>query len=257
MLKLSVVIITFNEERNISRCLDSVKSVADEVVVVDSFSTDRTRELAITMGARVIEHVFEGYIEQKNWAATHTRYPLILSLDADEALDEELQQSVLQVKTRQTPGAYTMNRLSHYGGQWIRHSGWYPDRKLRLWSAGAGRWTGTNPHESFKLYDNQALITRLPGHLLHFSYYTLSEHIQRANKYSIMAARALYQQGKTIAWPMIIIKAVARFIKAFVIKGGFRGGIYGWIICCTATYEVFLKYSRLYLLQQGKEDFAA
>lgn len=255
MLQLSVVIITYNEERNIARCLDSVQQVADEIVVVDSYSTDRTRELAASRGARVLQHVFEGHIEQKNWAAAQARYPFILSLDADEALDAELQQSIREVKTRPIPGAYSMNRLSHYGGQWIRHSGWYPDRKLRLWAAGTGRWTGINPHDRFELYDNQALTNRLSGHLLHYSYYTLSEHILRANQYSLIAARALYRQGKSIARPMIILKALARFIKAFVIKGGFRGGIYGWIICSTAAYEVFLKYSRLYLLHQGKDDF--
>lgn len=255
MLKLAVVIITYNEEKNIGRCLDSVAEVADEVVVVDSFSTDRTRTIAVSKGARVLEHPFDGHIEQKNWAIQQAAYPFILSLDADEALDDVLKSSIQKIKETDEPAPYAMNRLSYYGGQWIKHSGWYPDRKLRLWPAKAGHWAGTNPHDRFELYDPTTSVQVLPGNILHYSYYTLSEHVLRANQYSRIAALALYRQGVKISPPMIILKALARFIKAYILKGGYRGGIYGWIICSTTAYEVFLKYARLYLLWQGQRDF--
>lgn len=255
MLKLTVVIITYNEEKNIGRCLDSVALLADEVVVVDSYSTDQTQAIAISKGARVLEHPFEGHIQQKNWAMKQATHPFILSLDADEALDEDLQEAILKVKSGPEPGAFAMNRLSYYGGQWIKHSGWYPDRKLRLWPAQAGQWAGTNPHDRFELREPGIPITVLPGHILHYSYYTLSEHVLRANQYSRIAALALYRQGVKISLPMIILKALARFIKAYIIKGGYRGGIYGWIISSTAAYEVFLKYSRLYLLHKDQGEF--
>src|SRR5436190_10289340 len=129
MRPLSVVVITFNEERNIGRCLASVAAVADDIVVVDSFSTDRTEAIAREHGARFVQHAFEGHIEQKNWAVTQAAHPFILSLDADEAVDDRLLDSIRRGKDQNADG-YTMNRLTNYCGTWIRHGGWYPDRKL-------------------------------------------------------------------------------------------------------------------------------
>ena len=140
-VKLSVVIITFNEERDIERCLKSVETVADEIVVVDSYSTDRTEEICKIYKARFIQHSFAGHIEQKNWAIGQASHPHILSLDSDEALDETLRQSILNAKENWQGAGYTMNRMTNYCGKWIRHCGWYPDQKLRLWESNKGRWT--------------------------------------------------------------------------------------------------------------------
>ncbi len=132
MIKLSAVIITFNEEKNIERCIQSLIPVADEVLVVDSFSTDSTREKAGNLGARVVEHAFDGHIQQKNWAANQAKYDFVLSLDADEALTDELRDSILKIKTNWVGEGYRVKRLTSYCGQWIKHCGWYPDMKLRL-----------------------------------------------------------------------------------------------------------------------------
>src|SRR6187551_311049 len=134
-IQLSVVIITFNEERNIARCLDSVREIADDVVVVDSFSTDKTEAICREKGARFVQHKFEGHIEQKNYAVTQAKFPYILSLDADEAPDEKLIASIKKVKADWIADGYSMNRLTNYCGKWIHHCGWYPDVKLRLWDS--------------------------------------------------------------------------------------------------------------------------
>src|ERR1041385_5289202 len=131
-IQLSVVIITYNEEKNIVRCLDSIREIADDIVVVDSFSTDKTEMICKEKGVRFIQHKFEGHIEQKNWAITQAKFPFVLSLDADEAPDEELKKEILKVKADANYDGYKMNRLTNYCGKWIRHCGWYPDTKLRI-----------------------------------------------------------------------------------------------------------------------------
>jgi len=173
MIKLSAVIITFNEERNIGRCLESLRGVVDDIVVVDSFSTDKTEAICLEHGARFVKHAFAGHIEQKNWAITQALYPHVLSLDADEALSDVLKQSILNAKANFNKQGYYMNRLTNYCGQWIRHSDWYPDRKLRLWDARKGSWGGTNPHDKYSLLAGDKESDWLKGDLLHYSYYTV------------------------------------------------------------------------------------
>ena len=151
MPKLSVVIITFNEERNIGRCIESVREVADEIVVVDSFSTDKTRAICEKHGVNFIEHAFDGHIQQKNFAITQAKFPHQLSLDADEALSEDLKTEILKIKNDWRYDSYRMNRLTNYCGKWIHHCGWYPDTKLRLYDSTKGVWGGVNPHDKFEL----------------------------------------------------------------------------------------------------------
>lgn len=148
MPKLSAVIITFNEARNIGRCLDSLQGIADDIVVVDSYSTDATANIVKAKGARFVEHVFEGHIQQKNWAISQAKYPHVLSLDADEALDDSLRHSILRVKEDWQADAYYLPRLTNYCGKWIKHGLWYPDLKLRLWDSRKGAWGGQNPHDT-------------------------------------------------------------------------------------------------------------
>src|SRR5690606_7424734 len=138
---------------NIERCLQSVTEVADEIVVLDSVSTDRTKEICLRYSAKFYEHPFDGHIEQKNRAITYASHPHILSLDADEALDAELIEEIKKVKRNFPKQGYYMNRLTNYCGHWVRHCGWYPDRKLRLWDSRCGKWTGINPHDRFELFD--------------------------------------------------------------------------------------------------------
>ncbi len=186
MNKLSVAIITFNEERNIGRCIDSVLPVADEVIVLDSHSTDNTCAIAVAKGAKVIQQAFAGYIEQKNDALSMAQYDLVLSLDADEALDERLQKAILTVKQSTPAAGYTMNRCTYYCGRFIRHGAWYPDRKLRLFNKQLAQWGGTNPHDKVEFRIPQTTI-HLSGDILHYSYYTMEEHITQNNKFSTIA----------------------------------------------------------------------
>jgi len=246
MRQLSVVIITLNEERNIARCLDSVKGIADDVVVVDSFSKDKTREIAIAKGARFIEQQFLGHIEQKNYAITQAKYPFILSLDADEALSEELKASILQVKqSANSFDGYYMNRRTNYCGQWIMHCGWYPDKKLRLWDSTKGSWKGLNPHDKYEMTDPKSITGFLKGDILHYSYYAVEEHYLQAEKFSTIAAQVLFNAHRKTNRIHIGIKTLAKFTRNYFLKLGFLDGHYGFVICKIAAWETFLKYHKL------------
>lgn len=244
MPNISVVIITYNEERNIGRCLESLGGIADDIVVVDSFSTDKTGEICQQYGARFIKHSFEGHIEQKNWAIPHAKYPYILSLDADEVLTDELRNSILEVKKNWKYDGYYFNRLTNYCGKWIRHSSWYPSRKLRLWDSRKGRWGGTNPHDKFIL-DKRASKKFLKGDLLHFSYYSIHEHIEQINKFSDIVAISYHKEGRSASLLNILFNPLWRLFRDYIIKLGFLDGFYGLIICVNSAHETFLKYTKL------------
>lgn len=252
-VKLSAVIITFNEEKNIGRCIDSVQSVADEVLVVDSFSTDRTKEICLEKGARFIEHAFEGHIEQKNWAKDQASYDHILSLDADEALDERLKENIQHIKDKWKDAIYKMNRLTNYCGTWIHHSGWYPDTKLRLFDRKNGQWGGDNPHDKF--IPNAGVSTKwISGDILHYSFYTREEHLKQIEKFSSIAAEALFKRGKRSNLIKRYINPLARFLKAYIIRLGFLDGKAGFDIARFSAYANYLKYSKLLALQSVKSS---
>lgn len=246
--KLSVVIITFNEERNIERCLNSVATLADEIIVVDSFSTDRTEEICKNHGVRFISHKFDGHIEQKNWARLQASHNLILSLDADEALDEKLKLAILEVKNNPSLNGYKMNRLTNYCGKWIRHTGWYPDTKLRLWKKNAGEWTGENPHDEFKLTRSTDQVGHLGGDILHYSYHLPSDHDKQIEYFTNIAAKAFVERGKRPFFMQGYLSAFLKFIKCYFIKLGFLDGKEGWIISKKSSYAAYLKYKKINLL---------
>jgi glycosyltransferase involved in cell wall biosynthesis len=249
MNKLSAVIITFNEERNIRRCLESLKDVADELVVVDSFSSDNTEKICLEMGARFEKHAFEGYIEQKNYALSRATHDFVISLDADEALSPELKSSVAKAKHSMQFDGYSMNRLTNYCGKWIHHSGWYPDRKLRMINRKKGKWAGVNPHDKLMLQEGSA-IQHLKGDLLHYSYYTFEEHQKQVEKFSTIAANAMHKQGLHSGIFKILLKPVARFIKSYFIKLGFLDGKAGLTIAVQTARAAYLRYLKLYKLQR-------
>ena len=250
MIQLSVVIITFNEEKNIGKCLDSVKEVADDIVVVDSFSTDRTKEICESKGARFIPHKFDGHIEQKNWAITQAKFPYVLSLDADEALSDELKKNILAVKNNWKHDGYYMNRLTNYCGQWIHHCGWYPDKKLRLWDSRKGKWGGVNPHDKYEMNEGDKSTEFLKGDILHYSYYSVDQHYKQAEKFAEIASRAMKIQGKKISSLMIYIKTGFKFFRNYFLKLGFLDGSYGYTICKITAWETYLKYSKLHQLNR-------
>ncbi len=245
MQKLSAVIITYNEERNIARCLDSLAGIADDIVVLDSFSTDKTEEICKQKGARFFQHKFDGHIQQKNRVITHAEYPHVLSLDADEALSDELKKSILEVKNNWKNDGYYISRLTNYCGQWIRYSGWYPDKKLRLWDSRKGKWTGTNPHDKYELFEGDKTTSQLKGDILHYSFYSIDEHVKQADYFSAIAAKAQFEKGKKTNFILICSALQIKFFKHYILKAGFMDGFYGFVIAMVSGYAAFLKQARL------------
>lgn len=252
MIPISAVIITFNEERNIKRCLESLQGIVDDIVVVDSYSKDRTKEICESFDVRFVEHVFEGHIEQKNWAITQAKYPYILSLDADEALDEKLKQSILEIKQNWEADGYSMNRLTNYCGHWVHHCGWYPDTKLRLWDSRKGAWGGTNPHDKYELNDKNAKTIQLEGDILHYSYYTLEDHYKQVEYFTTILAKAQYEKGKKAPFITLIFSPIVKFIKDYFIKKGFLDGKIGFRICRISAFATYTKYRKLRTLIKTK-----
>lgn len=251
MIALSAVIITYNEERNIERCIQSLVGVADEIVVVDSFSKDATEAICKKYGVRFIPHVFEGHIQQKNYAIDQASHEWILSLDADEALTDELKASILQIKKDPKHKGYRFNRLTYYCGHWVKYCGWYPDTKVRLVHKAHARWTGVNPHDRLDMTDGSE-TGHLSGDLLHYSYYTRQDHLKQIDYFSAIASKELHQRGKKSSWPLIIIKVIAQFVKSFILKTGFFDGATGFTISRLSAFATYKKYHNLLLLQRGK-----
>lgn len=251
--KLSVVIITYNEEKNIGRCLNSIKNIADEIIILDSGSTDKTKEIALSFSkVKFYEHPFDGHIQQKNRAKDMATYDWVLSLDADEALDDTLQQQILQIKGKWTKDGYYINRLTNYCGQWIRYSNWYPDKKLRLWNRHKGEWRGINPHDKFEMFEGNKVTAHLKGNILHYSYYTLEDHYKQAEYFSSIAARAYFEKHIRAHWWNLIINPVAKFIDHYLLHLGFLDGVAGWHIARISAYATYLKYQKLIQLQSQK-----
>ena len=251
-VSLSVVVITFNEERNIGRCLESVRGIADEVVVVDSFSTDRTEAICRQYGATFLQHPFEGHIQQKNYALSRATHPYVLSLDADEALSPELQQSVRHAKSRWDTDAYEMARLTNYCGHWIKHTDWYPDRKTRLFDKRKAHWGGANPHDRIEL-EPGATQQRINGNLLHYSYHSISQHIRQLNYFTDIGAQVAFEKGKRASLPTVLVGPVIKFIKAYILRLGFLDGYYGFVVCAISAFASFLKYVKLRQLRAQHE----
>lgn len=251
MQALSVVIITFNEAHNIERCIASVKRVADEIVVLDSFSTDRTVEIANSMGAIVKQQQFLDYIKQKNAALAFANNNYVLCLDADEALDDNLANAILDAKVNFSATAYSFNRYTCYCGRFIKHGSWYPDKKIRLLDKRFAKWGGINPHDKIVLHGKEKTVEHLKGNILHFSYYTLEEHLTRINKYTSISAHSLHENGVRSNWGKILINPFWRFVYGYFIRMGFLDGFYGFVIAINGSYETFQKYVKLYDLQKS------
>lgn len=249
MIKLTVAIITYNEEKNIKRCLESVREVADEILIIDSLSTDKTKEIAMSYNCVFIEQKFLGYQDQKNLALERSSHEWVLSLDADEALSEELKASILKVKENPQFDGYRFNRLTGYNGLWVRHCGWYPDKKIRLVKKSKAAWTGGQLHEFLKV---EGEVGHLNGDLLHYSFESIAAHVNQTNKYTTTAAIVGHAQGKRSSLAKIVIRPFYTFIKDYFFKRGFLDGKLGFIVCSINALYVFLKYSKLYDLQNGK-----
>ena len=245
MLKLSGVIITFNEERNIEQCLHSLVNVVDEIIVVDSFSTDNTKAICKRFDVKFIEQKFLGYIEQKNFALTQASYDHIVSLDGDESLSETLQKSIIDLKSNWKFDGYFANRFNNFCGQWIKHSDWYPNKKLRVFDRRCAEWKGINPHDNVQLHNVKAKSGHLKGDILHKTYQTYSEFNQKTEYFSTIAAKAYYNIGKKAPIWKIIWNPTWAFFKTYFLRLGILDGFNGYVIAVQTANITFLKYSKL------------
>lgn len=240
-MKISATIVTLNEERNIARAIESLRCV-DEILVVDSGSADRTCEIAARLGARVIEEPWRGYAGQKNFASQQAAHEWILSLDADEAVTEELEAEILALK-KEGPryDGYSMPRMAQYLGRWILHGGWYPDRKVRLFHRARAEWCGEYVHESVRVTGS---VGALAGNLQHFTCDSLSAHIRTLDRYTTLAARELRARNAVIPLRRLIVDPAWTFVRTWVIRRGFLDGPQGLAIAWMAAFYTFLKYAK-------------
>lgn len=243
MTKLSATIITYNEERNIGRCIDSLNGVVDEIIVIDSFSNDKTIEICTQKGAKIIQHDWKGYAETKNIANHYTTYEYVLSIDADEALSDVLRSSILEAK-KNLSGVYSFNRLTNYCGQWIHYCGWYPDKKIRIFPKEKVKWMGEFIHEEIIVLEKMK-EQFLEGDLYHYSYYTIQEHYQKIEKYALLSAQQLQKDKKTFAWYKPLASAFSKFFTTYFFRLGFLDGTKGFIIARISAYGSYLKYKKL------------
>ncbi|HKR58911.1 MAG TPA: glycosyltransferase family 2 protein [Pyrinomonadaceae bacterium] len=252
-MKITATIITLNEAEHIRLACESV-NWADEIVVVDSGSTDGTREIAAASGARVVENQWPGFAAQKQFAANQATHEWIFSLDADERVSDELRASIMALRELDATtlaDGYLIARRAFYMGRWIRGGGWYPDRQLRLYKKARGHWEGPHIHESVKL-DQGARVIELPGDILHYTGSDAAEHHRLiGERYAPLAARQMFEQGKRTSRFKIAMVGPATFARSYILKGGFRDGMVGLSIARFAAHNAFLKYLMLWELQNG------
>ena len=240
-MNISATIITYNEQTNIARAIESLRC-CDEVVLVDSGSNDRTVEIATNLGARVVEAPWRGYAGQKNFAAEQAAHDWVLSIDADEALSEALEGEIWRIKKSGPEyDAYTMPRMAQYLGRWILHSGWYPDRKVRLYDRRKARWTGDYVHESVQV---GGTIGHLQCNLLHYTFSSISEHLKSMDRYTTLAAEELVARGRTVRWDDLALDPCWTFLRTYFVHAGFMDGTEGLTIAFMAAFYNFLKYAK-------------
>jgi len=240
-MKISATIITFNEQANIARAIESLRC-CDEVIVVDSGSNDRTVEIAANLGARVVEASWRGYAGQKNFAAEQAAFDWVLSIDADEALSEALEAEIWQIKKNGPQfDAYTVPRMARYLGRWIMHSGWYPDRKIRLYDRRKSRWIGDYVHECVQV---DGKVGHLKCNLLHYTFDSLSEHLRSLDRYTTLAAQELVARGYKVGWSDLALDPFFTFFRTYIFKAGFLDGTEGLTIAFMAAFYNFLKYAK-------------
>lgn len=238
---LSAIIITKNEEKNLRRTLASLQGIADEIIVVDSYSTDKTQEICQEFEVKFIQKEWEGYAKTKNWANQQASSDYILSLDADEMLSEELKTSILFVKNNHSGiFAYKINRLTNYCGKWIRHCGWYPEHRPRLFDRRITKWEGDFVHERL-VSTSDIKWTTLKGDCYHYSFYTVSQHIDKINHFSSLAAEERLDKGKTISIIKLLFSPPIKFFIIFFLRLGFLDGIYGFTIAMLSSWHNFLR----------------
>jgi glycosyltransferase involved in cell wall biosynthesis len=250
-VKLSAAIITFNEEANIKDCIDSLIDIVDEVVVVDSYSTDKTKEICSSYSkVKFFENTFHGHVQQKNHAINICEGKWILSLDADECLTPDLKRSIAVFLKSEKIEEYVgvkFPRLTYHIGKPIRHSGWYPNARYRLFKKGFAHWGGENPHDKIILNGKGCM---LKGDLIHYSFVDISDHVRTINAFSSIAAYVRFGKGREFYIWRLLLKPIIKFIELYLIKRGFLDGMAGYIISVSSAYSTFLKEAKLYELDK-------
>ena len=253
-MKITATIISFNEQENIQAACESV-AWADEIVVVDSESTDATRDIAAQCGARVIVREWPGFAAQKQFAVEQAANEWVLSLDADERISDKLRDSIQALRTSSDSNladGYSLSRRAFYQGRWIRGGGWYPDRQLRLFRKSKGRWQPRHIHESVRM-DQGARVETLDGDILHYTTNDAAHHHRMiGERYAPLAARQMFEEGRRTSAFKIATAAPAAFVRSFVLKGGFRDGVAGISIASFAAHHAFLKHLMLWEMQNKK-----
>lgn len=244
MESLSAVIITFNEEKNIERCLKSLQNIADEIIVVDSFSTDQTEAICKKFNVRFHKMKWEGYAQTKNKAQFLASSQYVISVDADECLDEQLIKEISQLKQNGFNGVYELNRLTNYCGSWIHHSGWNPDWKIRIYPKSRVNWNDAIVHEEL-IVPSELKINQLNGRLHHYSYFSTSQHRSKADQYSKLTAIKYAEQGRKCYFFTPFLSALSRFLSMYVLKLGFLDGKAGWNIARISAESNAFKYREL------------
>jgi glycosyltransferase involved in cell wall biosynthesis len=242
-MKISAVIITYNEEKRLEEALKSIKDIASEIIVVDSFSTDDTVKLAKKYDSKIYSREWTDYADQKNYANKKASHSWILSLDADERLSPELKKEIQKLKFKETDAAaFSMPRQVYYLGKWIFHSGWYPDRKIRLFKKDKAFWQGEYVHEKLVV---DGKVKKLNNPIYHFTYKDISDHLKRIDKFSSLGAKKLYAEGKKCRWYHLVFLPPQRFIQAFFFKAGILDGFAGFVIAVLHSYAIFTRYAKL------------
>ncbi len=239
---VAVILIARNEAVRLPRALDSVAWADERIVVVDASTTDATEEVAVAHGARAVRHPFTGYAAQRNFGDTLTSCEWIFCLDADERATPSLGPLIRQAVAAPGPYvAFTVRRRNRYLGRWVRHGGWYPDRQLRLYRRGAGRWRGEWIHESFEA---AGPVGRLDGEIEHEAIASIAEHQSKMNRYTDLAAQELRAAGRCIPFWKLLLHPPATFLNTYVVRCGYLDGFAGLCIAWFAAHYVFLKYAK-------------
>ena len=252
MAKISACIISFNEEEKIEDCLKSLAGIADEIVVVDSNSTDNTVAIAQKYTDRIILQDFLGFIEQKNFAVQQAKNDWILSLDCDERLSPELQKAITEIKhSSEQADAYRMPRKTFYIYRWLNHC-WYPDIKIRLFNKNTAHWGGTNPHDHIVISSSN--IVQLPGDIYHYSFDSISDHIKTIDKFTEIGADELVRKNKSFNMLSPFTHSSWIFFKLYIVKRGFMDGFAGIIVSVLSAMHVFIKYSKAIIKRKQVGD---
>jgi glycosyltransferase involved in cell wall biosynthesis len=251
MEKISVCIICFNEEANIRRCLESVKWVKDnggEIVVVDSFSADKTLEIAREYTDKVFQNKWPGFVNQKNHALSLAQNEWVLSVDADEVISDQLRDEIMAEWAKgsyEKTDGYWMKRHTFYLGQWINHGGWYPDYKIRLFRKSQAKWGGLDPHDRI-IMEPGSSTGKLKNDIVHYTYKNLAHQIKTIDRFSDASSAALMNTGKTFCLCNLLFRPPVKFIETYLFKLGFLDGLPGLIISVASAFYVFIKYAKMW-----------